>query len=795
MFKNYIKIAIRNLLKQKYFTSINIIGLALGITAAVMIYLWISHEISFDRHHKNYENIYRVTTNASMNGQQFDVCHVPSALARKYAEVCPEVEKTAKIAPYFEQVFKYKERNFKEEKVILADTGFFQLFSFSFLEGNPERPFNDENSVILTESVAKRIFGSEKALGQVLFVDEKKALTVSAVIEDMPLNSHNQFGVALYFNLEDIWNNFNWMIYVQFIDGFSKEKAKNTLQEIVDSDIVPVLAGLFGTTTEKFAKDGNYINLDLQPLASIHLESDLYGELEPSGSKTNVTFFSIIALFILVIAGINYMNLSITYYDNRRMEFGIKKANGATPGILIRQFLFESVLISLAAYFISVILIKTLLPVFTHYLQIEINEKIAGTGYFLLLLLLLALALGLLSGLYPSLLFARYKTTSILRNKIKSASKKTFNVRSVLVIVQFTITIAVIVASLLVKKQLNFLHTKELGFNKEHLLVIEGAQNIDGHKETFKNELEKNSKIINVCFSDTYPGEAYGNINNYGVQELGPSESIIMKAIGTDANLFDTYEMEIMNGRKFNVSDKNGVVLNESAVKNLGLGNDPLNYHILFNGNPIPILGVVKDFHHEALNITIDPILIRLTDLRLLNNIIVRVSGSDTKKTIQYINNIWNDISNNMPFEYNFLDEKLRSAYLAEMKVSKVFSLFSILLIIIACMGILGIASFALQRKIKEIGIRKVNGAKVSEVLAMLNKDFIKWVAVAFTIACPIAYYAMNKWLENFAYKTTLSWWIFALAGVLALGIALLTVSWQSWKAATRNPVEALRYE
>jgi putative ABC transport system permease protein len=336
---------------------------------------------------------------------------------------------------------------------------------------------------------------------------------------------------------------------------------------------------------------------------------------------------------------------------------------------------------------------------------------------------------------------------------------------------------------------------KELGFNKEHLVVLEGANALGDRKEIFKYELLKDPQITHATYTDTYPGESYNNITGYSITGGNPDARYVLKTISTDYDYFDTYEMEILYGRKFLPGDRSAVILNESAVKLLGIENDPLSHHIISNGEPLPVIGVVKNFNHEALNISLDPMLIRIVDNRFLNDITIRITGRNIKEAMSFIHEKWNNISNNEPFEYYFLDEKLRSAYATEMKAGKVFSIFSILSVFIACMGILGIVTFLLQRRIKEIGIRKVNGARVLELLILLNRDIIKWVLIAFLVASPIAWYAMHKWLENFAFKTSLNWWIFVLAGLLALGIALLTVSWKIWKSATRNPVEALRYE
>ncbi len=793
MIKNYLKIAFRNLVKQKYYSLINIFGLAFGIASSVLIFLWVSHESSFDKFHEKHENIYRITSDASMGGQEFNICYAPSGCALKLAESCPEVEMATIMTPYQNVVYKYDNNYYKEKKVIATDSCFFKLFNFQFLEGNAENPFPKQNSIVITKSIAKKYFGNEESLGKVLLTNGENPAVISAVIEDLPSNSHMQFSIATYMENDNNWDNFNSLIYVLLKNNFSQNNVNNSLKEI-ENYIVNLMTQSFGMSTEQFNKAGNYIKLDLQPLTAIHLNSNFYGELETNGNKTYVIFFSIIAILILFIASINYMNLSTAYYDTRAVEIGIRKANGARRGMLIRQFSTESILISIASFIVGILLIKLSLPLFNHYIAIDINEGIYNNWYFILLVFALVMILSFISGLYPAAYISRVNTISILSNKSISPVKKAFNTRSALVVFQYTIAIVVIVATILVKKQVDFLLNKDLGFKSEQLVVIEGANDLGDKKEVFKTELKKNSQIINLCTSDVYPGGKYTNITGYNVDGYPPEQQFVLKTIFADADYFDTYGMKILSGRKFNSTDKPAMILNEKAVELMKL-NDPLSNRIIGNNQSFPILGVVKNFNHDPLKVNLDPILIRFVDNQNYDFITIRLAEGNAKDAMSFITNKWNELSGDKPFEYYFLDSKLESAYKAEMKAGNVLTLFSLLSVIIACMGILGIASFSIQRRIKEIGIRKVNGAKDSEVLTMLNKDFAKWVFIAFVLATPISWYAMYNWLESFAYKTELSWWIFALAGLLALGIALLTVSWQSWKAATRNPVEALRYE
>ncbi len=794
MFKNYLKLAYRNLVKQKYYSLINIFGLAFGIAASVMIFLWINHELSYDKFYDNYKNIHRITCDAAIGGQNFEICVVPTSFANKLKEICPEVLQSTRISPYFDIVFEYNINYYKEKRTILADSNFFRVFSHKFIEGNAEKPFTKKNSIVLTQSTAKKYFGNEKAVGKVLLRDGNDPFVVSAVIEDIPSNSHMHFDVALYLDNENQWNNFNRLTYILLKNNFSETNVNTSMNEIVNNYIITTYTNYFGMSIEQFKNAGNYVHVNIQSLKSIHLNSNFYGELEINGNRTYVIFFTVIAVFILFIASINYMNLSSAYYDTRVVEVGIRKANGATRSKLIRQFLTESLIISIAAFIVGITIMESFLPLFKDFLGINIDQGLSNDWNFMLLLFVLVILLGFISGLYPAMYLSGYKTISVVRNKLYSPLKKSFNTRSALVVFQFTITIIVIVATILVKKQVNFLLNKELGFKKEQLIVIEGANNLENNKDIFKNELKQNPQVLNISYSDTYPGNEYNNITDYGIEGYPPDQQFILKTIYADADYFDTYNMEIIQGRKFSASDNNAIILNEKAVDLMRLDN-PLKYYIISNNETIPVLGIVKDFHHDPLNIGLDPMLIRLRSSQYLDFITIRISEGNIKDAMSFITAKWDELSGNKPFEYYFLDNKLQSAYNAEMKAGNVFSIFTVLSVIIACMGILGIASYLIQRRIKEIGIRKANGAKTGEVTLMFLIDFTKWVLIALLIACPVGYYAMDKWLQNFAYRTELSWWVFAVAGAVALMVALLTVSWQSYRAASRNPVESLRYE
>ncbi len=793
MLKMYLKTALRNLLKQRFFSLINILGLALGITASVLIFLWVNHETSFDKFNTNYKHIYRLAADASFNGQNFNVCFVPSPMAKEMAEKCPEVVLSTRISPYFDLVYQYSGNYFKEKKVISADSNFFKVFSYPFIEGDPQKPFLGQNSVVLTKSVAIKIFGNEKATGKLLLIDGQDPLTVSGVIEDLPSTSHMQFSMAISMGEENNWGNFNRLTYLLLKDNFDKNIVNKALDD-VEQLIVKQMATAFGMTLEQFMSGGNHLNIRLQPLSSIHLNSNLYGELETPGNKTMVFFFSIIAILILVIASINYMNLSTAYYDNRRQEVGIRKANGATRNRLMWQFLSESFIISLIAFVFGIILIKIFLPLFSNYLDINLNEGIYNHWYFTLLVLGLIIIVGLISGLYPAIYLAHFKTVAGLQKINKTPLNKLMNTRSALVVFQFVITIVVIVSTIVIKKQVDFLLNKDLGFNKQKMVVIEGANNLGSNKEAFREELKQNPMIVNLTYSDVYPSAMYNNVTTYSVEGYSVDQQFILKTIQADAAYFDTYEMKIVQGRDVKPSDVPAIVLNQKAVDLLKM-DDPIHNKIRWNGQSYNVIGVVKNFYHDPLNVALDPIIIRVFDNRYFDYLTIRLAEGNTKDAMSFISDKWSEFSGNKPFEYFFLDSKLNSVYKAENKAGSVFTTFSILSVIIACMGLLGISSFMLQRKTKEIGIRKVNGARISEVITLLNTDFIKWVIIAFMIATPIAYFAMHKWLNNFANKIELSWWAFALAGFLVLLIALITVSWQTLNAARRNPVEALRYE
>lgn len=796
MIKSNFKIAYRNLLKQKHYSLISIGGLAVGIAAAALIFLWINYELSYDKNYPNYRSICRIINKGNIGGQHFETCVNPSMLAQTLTEISPEVIYSTRMSNYFDLMLEYDGVYFREKRVVKADTNFFKVFNHKFIEGTSDNPFPEKNNIILTETLAKKYFGNKKALGKVLLRNGNDPLTVSAVIEDLPSNSHMHFDCILYFDEENIWNTFNWFTYILLRENFNQTNVSNSLQKIVDDHVNVNLAKVFGVTTDQFKKAGNEVKFEIQPLKSIHLGSNLQGEFETNGSKTYVLFFSTIAFFILFIACINYINLSATYYDTRIAEIGIRKTNGASQGKLIIQFLTESFIVNILAFILGFLILEIALPLFKDYLELNFSEGILKTlGFKLIVFGIVTITIGFVSGIFPAISISRHKAISLTRQKLSLPGKTLLSARSVLIIAQFAITIIVLISTFLIKKQINFINNKELGFNKEQLLVIEGANNLGNNKEVFKNELKRNSQIVNLCFSDTYPGNKFNNTRNYGIKEFSPENQYILKTIEADPDYFETYDMEIMKERNFTVDDDTVVILNERAVTYINL-DDPLSNNIIFGKDKTyPIVGVVKDFNHDPLQVSLDPMLITLSKPKNFDFITIRIAEGNIKDAMNIITEKWNEFTGNKPLEYVFLDNKLQSAYNAEIKAGKIFSVFTVLSIIIACLGIYGVASFILKKRVKEIGIRKVNGARISEVMTMLNKDYIKWVAIAFIIACPIVYYAMNKWLENFAYKTNLSWWIFALAGILTMSIALLTVCWQSWRAATRNPVEALRYE
>ncbi len=797
MIKNYFKIALRNLMRNKLYSLINIVGLAIGITACILIMLYVQSELSYDTFHEKADRIYRVNLYGVLNGDEINSSVTCPPLAKTMQNEIPEVEEALRLT-FIEPVIRHNNDVFNEKKWCYTDASFFKIFSATFIKGNPENALSQPNTVVLTELTAKRYFGDDNPIGQFIRMGEDQEYEITGVIKDYPENSHIKPDFLASMKGLDVDKNLNWIqnmihTYILIKEGSTKQDVDAKLEGLVEKYVGPAVKQAMGITFEKLKSQGLKYKWYAQPLVKIHFDREVKPVTEASGNKSYMLIFSIIAIFILVIACINYMNMSTARSAKRAKEVSVKKSFGSGRNLLIFQFLSESMLVTLLAMVLAMVFIKLLLPEFNSLIDKQLVFNYFNNFKTIPLMLAFGIGIGIIAGSYPAFFLASFNPIKVLKGSSKSEGGNA-KLRSGLVIFQLIVSIGLFSGAFFISKQLSFLQNKDLGFNKENLLIINKADYLGNQLSSFKNELLAQTGILKITNSSSIPGR-FNSSNSYFHHSVDDTRGI--NTFWSDYDFINTYQIELAEGRFFeegNQFNDKSVVLNETAVKQLNIEN-PIGKQI-YSGtktedNSLTIIGVIKDFHSESLHEKMSPFVLLNGGGEYLS---VRISG-DIQQNLKIIEQSWNKFAKGQVFDYVFFDEDFGRLYKAEVRTRKIVSVFSALAILIACLGLLALAAFVAEQRTKEIGIRKANGAKIREILFLLNRNFIKWVAIAFVIATPIAYYIMNNWLENFAYKTTLSWWVFALAGLLALLIALITVSWQSWRAATRNLVEALRYE
>ncbi len=800
MFRNYLKIAFRNLLKYKAYSFINIFGLAVGITACIMILLYVNDEVSYDKYNTKAERTYRLYGRALMQGREFRMAVSPAPAGATLVHDFPEVVQYARLLPSANMLIKYKNNVFSETRFFWADSTLFDVFTIPFIKGNPRIALKQPHTVVLTESLAKKYFGNEDPLNKIMNFEDGTAYTVSGVVKDCPSNSHFHYDIfasmaSIEAGKSNFWINNNFYTYIVLKKGASVSALQAKFPELVKKYAGPQIYQAMGITFEDWEKKDNSYEFYLQPLTSIHLYSHLNNELEANSDIKYVYIFSIIAVFILMIACINFMNLSTARSITRSKEVGVRKVLGSNKSQLIKQFLTESFLLTFIAVLIAVLLVEILLPFFDN-----LAGKSLHTNYFHSLLAIPALffviiIVGLISGSYPAFFLSSFQPVKVLKGK--ATGNKGSWLRSGLVIFQFSISIILFIGTMIIYSQMKYIQEADLGFNKEHVIVIQRAWALENHAQTFKEELLKSPNIIDATNTNDLPGRQFSE-TVFKLENAPASQQFLMGLISTDGNFAKTMGIKIAEGRYFsnqNPADSLAVIINESAVKTFNL-KEPLGKRITFTGQNLTctIIGVVKDFHIRSLHQKIEPLVIYYGRGQT-SYLPIRISSKDISGTISHIKDEWKKFVPNKPFEYFFLDEDLNKLYQSEQKTGEILTSFSLLAIFIACLGLFGLAAFTTERRTKEIGIRKALGASVPHVIFILSKEFSKWVLVANIIAWPVAYYFMNKWLQDFAYRININIWIFVLAGIAALLIALLTVISHSVKAATANPIKSLRYE
>ena len=785
MFKNYFKTAWRNLSNNKFYSAINIAGLAIGLAVGIMILLWVQNELSYDKFHHNANNIYKINSHlgSGTSAQVWEGAPGPLLL---FSKQLPEVENAARVNEIYEQIlFKYQDKKFYESKLAFVDSTFFSIFDFKLIEGSASKPFPDVTSIIITSSEARKYFGDEEAIGKILTTDQGN-FTVSGVVSDFPENSSMQYNMLLPMSLyaqqfggngewktidEDL-GNYYFRIYLQL--------RKDASPQIVSQKISKLYL-------DKRKGDANVSGdfFTLQSLPSLHL---IAADGNSSALQT-VRIFLIVAILILCIACINYVNLSTARSILRSKEVSMRKIIGAARGQLFLQFIIESVLLFVIASAVSLFIIYLLLPLYNQVSGRQLLFSFSNGGVLTVVVCAIAGSLAL-SGIYPALQLSSFKPIESLRGKLSLGIKKaTF--RKALVVTQFVFSVALIISTIVISRQLQYMREKDLGFDKEHVFVFGLRNEIHDH---FENELLKQPGILGVAsISGTIAGVNSSTGDTYwdGKEK---DRSFLIHPNGIDKDFIPLMKMKIVQGSNFSGSpaDSAHFILNETAVRQAGI-KDPVGKSFTLWQNKGTIIGVVKDFNYASLKTAIEPAIFYYDPRGWA--MYVKTTGKDAPKAIAAAQKIWKGYTSEFPFEYSFLDDDFNRMYKDDQRTGTLFNVFAIAAILISCLGLFGLATYTAQVKTKEIGIRKVLGASVISLIRLLSKEFIVLVVTAFVIATPIAWYFMSKWLRDFAYRININWWIFLLTGLLAIFIALLTVGFQALKAAVANPVKSLRTE
>jgi putative ABC transport system permease protein len=763
---------------------LNISGMAIGMACAILILLWVHDEWSYDRHFEHADDLYRVIEKQkSPSGEVSLFAPTLNAIAPTLKNEYPEIVRSTRI---IHTPLTLKKRDeFIEETVVAVDKDFLKMFSVRFIRGDINSALNNPHNIILTEETAHKYFGNEDALGKTL-PSRGYLVTVTGIVKSFPQNSHIQFNflVPTEWFAEFGANINNWED--QGTSYTYVELKKGTDSNLVDKKIHDFI---------KKHKRGSDAEIFLQNIKKIHLYSSRKYSYDISGHGdiTYVKIMGLIAVFILLIACINFMNLSTAQSVQRAREIGIRKVAGANKQKIIVQFLGESLLLAFVATVIAMVLAELLLPGYNNLIgkQLDVDYHSVGLDIGLISIVLFC---GLLAGSYPAFYLSSLKPLNIIKGDVNNSPGNT-PFRRVLVIFQFSLSIMLIICTLIIGNQLQFMKNKQLGFNKDNIgYFMFPIRPGDPKLEALKKELCKNPDIVSVTIGNS-PMNIEFKTGGFNWAGKKVDDDVLFHQLGADEDYSKTFQLKLKEGRFFSSdfpTDNTAVVINEKALEAMGLKN-PIGEIVTTPwGSKLTIIGVVIDFHFQSLHNKIEPLIMKKGES---NNLFVKLKPDHIPSTIESINKTFKSFDPGLPLDFHFLDDDFDKLYLAEQRISKIFGYFSLLAILISCLGLIGLSSFMTERRTKEIGIRRTNGAKSIEIFSLLSREYVAWVMISIIIACPIAWYAMHRWLENFAYKTELSWWIFVLAGLLALGIALLTVSWQSWRAATRNPVEALRYE
>ena len=811
MFRNYLKIAFRSLRKSKGFTALNVIGLAAGLGVCLLIVLYVTDELSYDRYNVNADRIYRIDEDLYFNNTRYDAVTTSKFFGPTLVASYPKIQQMVRFRNPGDLLVRKGNDHVVEHHFTFADSTIFKVFTLPMIAGDPNTALNNPHSIVIDESAARRYFNSTDVIGHTLEVgNNNTVLKVTGVIRDMPEQSQFHFSfirpIRESYNFNDPSDN-DWIsnayyTYILVQPGITQAEVQKDVNEVVNLNISPALQQMFRTSGADLEKAGNHFLCHIFPLTDVHLYSNKSGELEANSNIQFVYIFSVIAVLILLIACVNFMNLSTARSANRAKEVGIRKVTGSTKGHLILQFLTESILLSLFALVLALCIAVLLLPMFNQLAGKSLHPDVLFSGRFLLMLILLVLVVGCLAGSYPAFYLSSFQPIDVLKGKMAAGFKSSW-LRSSLVVFQFFISIGLIVSTLVIYRQLHYIRNKDAGFNRDQVLVIHDTWSLgrDGTANLRKNLLTLAGVTDATVTPDlpTADGQ-YWQQGWFPEASLDARKAILMTTLRVDDHYVPTLGMQIVKGRNLNLAqfptDSTAIILNEAAVATLGV-KDPLKL-ILYNHDDqfklltYHVVGVVRDFNYNSMHDNIHPLLMVANTFNW-SSMAVRFRTNDVSSLVRQVESKFHAVKQGLPFSYSFMDDDFDKLYHAEHRTGRIFITFAVFAILIACLGLFGLVTYAAEQRTKEIGIRKVLGARVTSIVGLLSRDFTMLVGIAALIAFPAAWWAMYKWLETFAYRTEISWWIFLVAGAVALAIALLTVSIQTIRAALANPVKSLR--
>jgi putative ABC transport system permease protein len=807
MFLVSLKIAIRNFVKHLGFSLINVLGLAIGIACCLLIILFVRDETSYDGYHEKADQTYRIGLHGFVQNRLFQGVVSASPMAPTLVREFPEVEVATRVRNFGFPVFRYQDKVFSEERVYWVDPSFFEVFTVKFIKGSPQTALPQPNTIVLTRSMARKYFGGDDPMGKSLNADKRRDYVVTGVIEDCPRNSHFRYDfLASLGSYEDsrstFWVSNNYHTYVVLRKGTSGGAFEAKLAELVKKYVGPQIQAAAGITLEQFFASGGEYRYFVQPLKDIHLRSHYEFELEPNGDIAYVYVFSLVALGILLVACVNFVNLATARSATRAREVGIRKTVGSHRSELVRQFLSETIFLSFLAVLTALGVAHLALPAFNNITGKSLAISYFGNPWTIPGLLAAAVFVGLLAGVYPAFFLASFDPVTVLKTEMAGRSRKS-RLRNVLVVFQFAVSIILLIGTLIVQRQMTYIQDANLGFNREQVVIVRKTDDLGNQIDAFKQELLKSPAVISATNTEDIIGGVFGN-STYQVAGKTGLETHLLSTCVTDADFIKTYEIGMAAGRFFEAgrpADAQNAVINETAVKSLGM-TDPVGKQFLQPGQTaessrtFTVIGVTKDFNFESLHSPVRPLIIHTRGPQGRGGFVsVRIRPENIRETLAFLEKTWRKMASNQAFEFQFFDDHMDEVYRSEERTKQIFVSFSVLAVFVACLGLLGLAAFIAERRTREIGIRKALGASVGGIIVLLSGEFAKWVVLGNVVAWPVAYFSMKGWLQKFAFRTGITVWPFLLTSAAVLAIALLTVSYQTVKAATANPAESLKYE